>query len=64
MVILTKAGLPDVTKLSRSSQNFQFFTWNGKMALCKPKPLHNIYYVSIDQRVPGGVLMDDGVLVA
>ena len=25
-VILTETGRPDVTKLSRSSQNFQFFT--------------------------------------
>ena len=64
MGILTKAGLRDVTKSSRSIQNFQFFTWNEKMVLCQPKPLHNIYYVSIDQRVPGGGLMDDGVLVA
>ena len=64
MGILTKAGLPDVTKLSRSSQNFQFFTGDGKMALCQLKPLHKICYVSIDQRVPGGGLMDDGVLVA
>ena len=59
-----EAGLPDVTKLSRSIQNFQFFTGNGKMVLCQPKPLHNIYYVSIDQRVPGGGLMDSGLLVA
>ena len=64
MGILTKAGLPDIAKSSRSSQNFQVFTENGKMVLCKQKPLHNIYYVSIDQRVPGGGLMDGGVLVA
>lgn len=24
------------------------------MVLCQPKPLHNIYYVSIDQRIYGG----------
>ena len=64
MGILTKAGLPDVTKSSGSSQNFQFFTGNGQMALCQPKPLHKICYVSTDQCVPGGILMDDGVLVA
>ena len=64
MVILTEAGLPDVAKSLRLIQNFQFFTWNEKMVLCKPKPLHNISYVSIDQCVPGGGLMDGGLLVA
>ena len=57
-------GLPGIVKLSRSSQNFQFFTGNEKRVLCQPKPVHNIYYVSIDQRVPGGGLMDDEILAA
>ena len=63
MGILTEAGRPDVVQSLRSSQKLQFFTGNGKMALCKPKPVHNIYYVSINQRVPGGGLMDGGLLV-
>ena len=54
MGILTKAGLPDVVKLSRSSKNYQVFTGNVKMVLCQPKPLHKIYYVSIDQCMPWG----------
>ena len=63
MGILTKAGLPGIVKSSRSSQIFQFFTGNGKMVLCQPKPLHNIHYVSIDQCVPGGGLMDGEFMV-
>ena len=55
-------GLPGVAKSSRSPLNFQFLPRGSKMALCQPKPLHNIYYVSIDQCVPGGVLMDGGLL--
>ena len=49
-----ETGLLDISKLSRSNQNFQFFTWNEKMVLCQLKPLHKIYYVSIDQCLPWG----------
>ena len=59
-----ESRVPDVAKSSRSSQIFQFFTGNVKMALCQLKPLHNIHYVSINQCIPWGILMDGEFLVA
>ena len=54
MGILTEAGLPDIAESLRSSQISQIFTGDEKMVLCKPKPLHNTYYVSIYQCVLWG----------